>query len=339
MSVNLRNIVGNSELKERISDEINNKIFSHAYIIEGRAGSGRHTLALSISAALSCLSKGEIPCGTCKNCQKILSGKSPDTVTLGLENDKVTIGVESIRRIKEDMALAPNDLDVKVYIIEDADKMTVQAQNAFLLSLEEPPSYVVFFLICENSNLLLETVRSRAPILRLQRLCDDMVEKYLLQNDKRAGQLKDEDATAFQTLIFASDGCIGKAISLLDAKKRKALFEEREIAKKILSLLSCPSRSDIPEFISSLGNKRADILRCLISSQYAVRDLMLLKKTDTAPLCFFPNREEAQELSTHYTSDSLISLYDALRGASDELEANSNVRLTLLNMVQKAGLI
>ena len=125
----------------------------------------------------------------------------------------------------------------------------------------------------------------------------------------------------------------------MDAKKRKALFEEREIAKKILSLLSCPSRSDIPELISSLGNKRADILRCLASAQYAVRDLMLLKKANSAPLCFFPSREEAQELSTYYTSDSLISLYDALRGASDELEANSNVRLTLLNMVQKAGLI
>lgn len=339
MSVNLRNIVGNSALKERISDEINSKTFSHAYIIEGRAGSGRHTLALSVSASLSCLSEGEIPCGTCKNCQKILSGKSPDIVTLGLENDKVTIGVESIRKVKDDMALSPNDLDIKVYIIEDADKMTVQAQNAFLLSLEEPPSYVVFFLICENSNLLLETVRSRAPILRLQRLYDDLVEKYLLQNDKRARQLKDEDTAAFKTLIFASDGCIGKALSLLDTKKRKALFEERAVAEKILFLLSSPSRGDVLELISSLGNKRTDILRCLVSAQYAVRDLMLLKKTDTAPLCFFPNREEAQELSTHFTSDSLISLYDALRCASDELEANSNVRLTLLNMVQKAGLI
>lgn len=339
MGVNFQSIVGNDNLKERISDDIRNKTLSHAYIIEGREGSGRHTLALNISAALSCLSEGEIPCGTCKNCRKILSGKSPDIIIQGLEDDKVTIGVESIRKTKDDMAMAPNDLDIKVYIIENADKMTVQAQNAFLLSLEEPPPYVVFFLICENSNSLLETIRSRAPILRLRRLDDDLVERYLLQNDKRAQKLKDEDASTFETLVFASDGRIGRAISLLDTKKRKTLFEERAIAERILSLLSCPGRGEVLELVSSLGNKRADILKYLVSVQYAVRDLILLKKTDSAPLCFFPNREQAQELSTRYTSDSLFALYDSLRGASDELEANSNVRLTLLNMVQKARLI
>lgn len=335
----LSGIIGNSALKRRISNDIENNTLSHAYIIEGAEGIGRHTLALNIAAALSCEKKESAPCYACKSCRKILETGSPDVIVQGLEGDKVTIGVESIRKIKEDMVIAPNDLDFKVYIIENADAMTVQAQNAFLLSLEEPPTYVMFFLICESSNSLLETIRSRAPILRVERLDGREVEDYLLKRDARARALKDENEKAFNTIIFTSNGCIGKALSLLDAPKRKALFDERETAQRILSILSCPNRTEVLDIISSLGKKRADVSRYLVSVQYAVRDLIMLKKSDSASLCFFPDREEAQELSTRYTSRSLISLYNALCVACDELDANSNVRLTLLGMAERAGLI
>lgn len=339
MGIRLSKMVGNTQLLRRISDDIDNNTLSHAYIIEGPEGSGRHTLAKSIAAALSCLDTASAPCETCKNCKKIFGDGSPDMIMQGLEGDKVTIGVESIRKIKEDMVIAPNELDVKVYVIENADVMTVQAQNAFLLSLEEPPKYVMFFLICESSNALLETIRSRAPILRLERLEDEEVEQYILRHDNRARQLKDEDPKAFNTVVFASNGCIGKAISLLDTAKRKALFDERETAERILSILSCPNRTEVLDIIASLGKKRNDVARYLVSVQHAVRDLILLKKSDTASLCFFPDREDALELSTRYTSASLMSLYNALCTACDELDANSNVRLTLLGMAQRAGLI
>ncbi len=339
MGVLFGNIVGNQALKERLYEDVSKKTFSHAYIIEGPLGSGRHTLALNIAAALSCIEDGNIPCGNCKSCQKILSGTSPDIVTHGLEGDKVTIGVEQIRKIKEDIVIAPNDLDIKVYIIENADSMTVQAQNAFLLSLEEPPEYVIFLLICESSGALLETVRSRAPVLRLMRLSDSDVEKFVLEHDKRAEQLKNEDKKAFDTVIFASDGCIGRALSLLDTKKRKVLFDERAAAESIINSLQSKNRAEILALLNSFGTKRHEVIRYLSLIQYAVRDLMLIKKTDSARLCFYSQREEAQELSTHYTSSTLSSLYDAAYNAVNELEANANVRLTLLNMAQNAGLI
>lgn len=339
MSVQFVNIIGNRALKERLSDEIEGKTFPHAYIIEGPEGSGRHTLARNIAAALSCLSQGAAPCGCCKNCKKIFSDSSPDIIIQGIGEDKTTIGVDVVRRIRDDMATAPNDLDIKVYIVEDADSLTPQAQNAFLLSLEEPPAYVIFFLICENSSSLLETVRSRAPVLRLERLSCGEVEKYLLDNDKRASQLINEDKAAFDTVIFAADGCIGKALELLDAKKRKRLLDERATVHGIISALSSKDRAKVLSALDSLGNKRPEIARSLISVQNAVRDLMLLKKADNVKLCFYPIKEEAAELSSHYSSASLILLYDALCGASDELEANSNVRVTLLNMAQKANLI
>lgn len=339
MGVKLAGVVGNTSLKSRIATDICNNTLSHAYIIEGPEGSGRHTLAENIAAALCCKDKDSNPCCVCRSCKKILGGSSPDVIVKGFEGDKVTIGVETVRSIKDDMIIAPNELDIKVYIIENADAMTAQAQNALLLSLEEPPSYVMFFLICESSGSLLETIRSRAPVLRLERLEDAEVERYLLEHDNRAKLLRDEDPRAFETLIFASNGCIGKALPLLDAQRRKSLFEEREVAERILSILSCPNRTEVLDIISSLGKKRSDVSRYLVAVQYAARDLMLLKKTDSARLCFFPDREEAEELSTRYTSASLMLLYDALRVACDELDANSNVRLTLLNMAERAGLI
>lgn len=339
MSVDFKSIVGNGELKSRLSRDISDRTLSHAYIIEGQRGSGRHTLAYNIAAALACSSAGNVPCGECKSCKKILSFTSPDVITVGLEEDKVTIGVETVRALREDMPLAPNDLEIKVYIIEDADLMTVQAQNALLLSLEEPPSYVLFFLLCENSTSLLETIRSRAPSLRLQLLSDSEVEEYILKNDKRAIQLKEEDGEVFRTVIHAAGGRIGYALELLDARRRKALLDERRIVQSIISLLQSPNKAEVLGVIASLGKVRNDVIKNLTAIEYAVRDLMILKKAENAHLCFYYDKEYAQEISTHFTSTALMSLYDAITDTIVDLEAGANVRLTVLNMMQKAGLI
>ena len=337
------NIVGNGALIHRLSKDISEKRLSHAYVIEGARGSGRHTIAKEAIAAIECesarVANCTLPCGNCKSCEKILSGKSPDVITVGLEEDRATIGVETIRNLKNDIYTAPNDLSIKAYIIEDADLMTAQAQNAFLLSLEEPPSYIIFFLICENSENLLETVRSRAPTLRTQKLSHLELEEYLLENDGRAAELKSGSPREWAEIICASQGSIGSGIELLDAKKRARMLEYRGVAKGLVAMLGRSNRTAALEAISSFGTKRAEVCRQLAFLQYALRDLLLLKKCETAPLCFFEDRDEAAELSTHFTAHGLLSLYDASLVALDDLEANANVRLTLMNMMQSAGLI
>ena len=335
-------IVGNHALKNRLTHDITDNSLSHAYIIEGPHGSGRHTIALTAVAAIACLQQGQsksVPCGECANCRKILSGQSPDVKLIALEDDKVSIGIEAIRNIKEDLHVAPNDIDVKVYIINDADKLTVQAQNAFLLSLEEPPSYVLFFLICENSSLLLETVKSRAPILRTERVSNLEVEDYLLLHDKRAKELKEQNPDELSTIIHTSAGCIGYALELLDSKRRKLVFDCRKVAMDIISMLSSPNRAAVFETITSMGNKRHEISRQIVFLQFAIRDLLLLKKNDNVSLCFFEDRDNASELATHFTSKQLIELYDSTVSTLEDLERNANVRLALISMMQKANLI
>ncbi len=343
MNKTFGSIVGNTSITSYLSSSINGNSLSHAYILEGAHGSGRHTVALQTVAAMCCAQKGvdgaDIPCKKCLSCRKIFENKSPDIYNVGLEGDRVTIGVEAVRFLKNDIYLPPTDLPLKVYIINDADAMTPQAQNAFLLSLEEPPEYILFFLICENSSALLETIKSRAPTLRTERLSHEQVNTYLLEHDKRAKQLKDDAPEGLSELIFASDGSIGYALELLDTKKRKSVFDDRRIAKAFIELASGKHNRDKLELIFSLGTKRNDICTRLSYIQHAARDLIALKKSEEVPLCFYSDRECACELSTHFTSKGLLALYTSCEAAKDDLARNANVKLTLINMLKNSNLI
>lgn len=332
-------IVGNRSLTERLSRDVANNTVNHAMIFEGGVGSGRHTIAKCLAAALSCRDKDNRPCGKCVACEKIFSGRSPDIITVGAVGDRTTIGVDSIRFLKNDIYVAPNDLDVKLYVIENADKMTVQAQNAFLLSLEEPPPYVIFVLICNSASLLLETVRSRAPIYRTERLGRDEIRDYIIKNDKRARDLQAASEHDLSDLISAASGSIGRAIALLDPKERARAFANIRTARNFISLSSTRRAEKAFEMLSELGSKRAEVTERLGYVQYALRDLILLKKSDECELTLYYDREEAAELSTHFTSEKLFLLYDAVTSAIDSLNRNANVRLVLTDMVLRAGLI
>ncbi len=345
-------IVGNSDLLYRLSKDISENRLAHAYILEGQKGSGRHTAAIQVAAALECENRQaldspvfftnnnqNIPCGKCPSCQKILEGKSPDINIIGLEEDKVTMGVETIRNVKNDIYTAPNDLSVKVYIIENADRMTLQAQNAFLLSLEEPPEYILFFLLCENSSDIIETVRSRAPTLRTEHISEDDIEKYLLSHDKRADMIKSSSASDWKKILSVSAGSIGYAIELLDDKKRNDVFEVRQAASNLIQALAHSNKKNAIETVSAFGTSRHDVIYRLTLLRIALRDLVLLKKNENVALCFFSDREEALELSDRFTTKNLFSIYDAASNALDDLSSNANVRLTLMNMMLNAGLI
>ena len=333
-------IIGNTHITERLSRDVMDSCVSHAIILEGSAGSGRHTIARNLAAAIECQSgKDSAPCGKCVNCQKIFEGLSPDIITVGIEGDKATLGVDAIRFLKNDISIAPNDLGIKMYIVEDADKMTLQAQNAFLLSLEEPPHYVIFILICENSSSLLETIKSRAPVLRTDKLSTEKISEYLLANEKKAVSLHSESPSDFAELLSAAGGSIGKAIALLDAKERKKIFSDRQIAKDFMNLAMSRSKIKIFEMISSLGTKRPEIISRLIQVQYAIRDLTMLKKSDVAELCFYSDMESASELSSRFTLKRLLLMNSAIDEAIDSLSRNSNVRLTLLSMIYDTELL
>ena len=336
-------IVGNRALRQKLFDDVMQKKLSHAYIIEGEAGSGKHTLALHLAAALACERQDDpnapLPCGTCPSCRKILSGNSPDVIYINRE-DKATLGVGVIRELKNDVYVAPNDLDVKVYVIEDAHLMTVEAQNAFLLTLEEPPAYVLFLLLCETTATLLETVKSRAPTRRTEPVPAEEIKAFLLSQSREAKELLGNSPEELSELVAAADGSIGRALSLLNAGSRKPILRRREAAREFVRLaLGSHNGAAAMKHLNGLGQKREDLLRQLQTNLLCLRDLLLLKQTEQAPLCFFADREEALNLAYSFTTPKLLKLCDCIEEACDKLRMNSNVRLTITALAVGAGLL
>ncbi len=336
-------LAGNQALRERLGEDILARRLSHAYIIEGARGSGKHTLALQIAAALACEKKANtalpLPCRTCPSCRKILSGNCPDVIFIS-RGDKATLGVEAIRNLKQDVYIAPNDTEVKLYIIEDAHLMTVQAQNALLLTLEEPPPYVLFLLLCESTAPLLETVKSRAPTLRTEPLDHTSVRTNLLSTCPEAEALARTETNELDELIAAANGSIGVAKELLDPKRRRPILARRETARRFVGLCAQTRKcAEAQRFLASLPQKRDELGEVLAAVLLCLRDLLLCKQTEHAPLCFFSDREEACTLAYSFTTPHLMNLCESVTEAADSLRRNANVRLNLTTLAIRCGLL
>ncbi len=339
----MEGIVGNCALRQRLCRDIRANSLSHAYILEGAEGSGRSTLALLSAAATACEHRHDknspLPCLACPSCKKITEGKSPDVIFVN-SGEKATLGVDIARFIKEDVYITPNDLDNKFYIVEDADRMTVQAQNAILLTLEEPPSFVHFFLLCQNSSSLLETIRSRAPTLRTEPLSDGDVDRYICSHDRRAAELKQYSPTDYSELLRAADGSIGKALSMLDQKSLEALRKQREFTRSFLkaALRGRGAREVLP-LLAAFSSKRDIFADQLLLISRALRDLVLLKSCDAPPLSFYSQAEEAIELCDSVSATQLLTLQNAVLEAMEENKRNANIRLVCMKMALSAGIM
>lgn len=332
-------IVGNDALKKRLGADVRRGSLSHAYIIEGRRGCGKHLTARSIAAAVNC--KGEkctVPCGKCEACHKIFEHLSPDVITVSREDGKASLGVEVIRGLRTDTATVPGELDRKVYIIEEADLMTEQAQNALLLTLEEPPPFVMFLLLCENARSLLETIRSRAPTIRVEPLGREALDKYLCENDPRARLTKNNQPNEYEAILTAADGSIGEALRLLDPKERKAFLIGRATVDTIVQALANRSQSDtLSALLSVASQKRPEVIAQLSLLLTALRDLIAVSRAEDPHLCFYTDTEEAADLAAHFSLSALVSLFEAVDRAIDALSKNASVPLTLINFSVAAG--
>jgi DNA polymerase-3 subunit delta' len=337
-------IIGNDALKKRLSNDIMSNSLSHAYIIEGPEGSGKHLISLMTAAALSCENKNDtsvpIPCLTCPTCKKILELKSPDVIIQGTDG-KATFGVDIARFLKEDVHTLPNDLEHKVYILEDADKMTPQAQNALLLTLEEPPSFIHFFLLCKDSSAFLETIRSRAPIFKTETINEDKIDEFLCTHDRRAAQMKLTSPEEYYEIIKASEGGIGRAIKLLDPKDWKPVKELRQLVCAFIELATSRNKiTDTVSLISKLTASKRDLLTQQLNLiLVCVRDLILLKKCESPTLIFFSDENKAIEISDRVSLSFLYTLEGAIYTAIEENKRNANVKLLLTKMLISAELI
>lgn len=328
-------IYRNRSLAERLGRDISQNTLSHAYILEGPPGSGKKLFAAQIAAALFCHNrydgKSPLPCMRCEGCRKVLEGISPDLVRIR-RGDRATIGVDAIRDIRQDLYLSSNESDNKIYIIEEAHLMTPQAQNAFLKALEEPPPFVLFLLLSEKGENLLDTIKSRAPTLYTERLRPEDIADYLLTHHKPAQKLKATSPAGFDGIVTAARGTIGNALNLLSSVQSKPALSAREQAAGILDkFLSRGARSEFTAAFLAAGQKRNELSETFALVFLGLRDILAIKKFEKAELCFFTDREALIESSVPITAAAALRLADATTAAAIDLSKNANINTLMLN--------
>ena len=331
-------LIGNSRIKNILGGDIARGTMGHAYILDGPAGSGKHTAALSIASALACEhrkdGKHPLPCGKCLACRKIAEGVSPDVTFIRRADDRATLGVSIIRDLREDLFIAPNENEKKVYVIEEADRMTDEAQNALLLSLESPPPYVVFLLLTQNVDSLLETIRSRAPVLRLQTFGADEIHDFLVKDPRFAAATR-TDKEYFARAIAAADGAIGRAVQLLDRKSEEGAeyLSAREDACRTVSLLFFPDYHDAVDLLASLPKAREDVLSLMRLVLMALRDLAAVKKNASVSLMLYVSPEECRNISDKVSISRISAAYDEVFLALSDIQSNASVRTVFSSLL------
>ena len=208
-------LLGNERLKENLISSLGRGHISHFYLISGPAGSGKHTLAKLLAAAILC-GGADAPCGSCSACRKLLSGNHPDFITVEDPEHKTT-AVKIVRQMRDDMFIRPNEADYKIYLFPQ--ELGIEGQNALLKILEEPPSYGVFILLTDNPDKLLPTVRSRCTELALQAIPTRELEVALR---REFPELSSEDVSA---AAMRSGGFLGQARSLLENREENPQTE------------------------------------------------------------------------------------------------------------------
>jgi DNA polymerase-3 subunit delta' len=153
-------IAGQERVKRMLQNGLNNETLSHAYIFSGPNGSGRRQMALTLAKAVYCTEMKDDACGHCLNCRKVEHHNHPDLHWI--EPDGASLKIEQIRELQKQFAYRSTTAQTKVYVLQDADRMTNQAANSLLKFLEEPNSDVLAILIAENGHALLPTIQSRA---------------------------------------------------------------------------------------------------------------------------------------------------------------------------------
>ena len=198
-------LLGNERLKQNLAGSLSRGHISHFYLISGPAGSGKHTLARLLSAAILCR-EADRPCLSCRVCRRIMEDSHPDLITVEDPEHKTT-AVKIVRQFREDVFIRPNESDYKIYLFPQ--ELGLEGQNALLKILEEPPKYGVFILLTDNPDKLLPTVRSRCTELKMQALPAALL-KDQLRRDFPSASSEDLEAA-----VRRSGGFLGQARELL----------------------------------------------------------------------------------------------------------------------------
>ena len=313
-------IIGQEQLQEHIQNAIASNKVSHAYIINGERNAGKEFIARIFAMTLQCEKGGKEPCNECHSCKQALSHNQPDIVYVSHEKPN-SIGVEDIRgQINNDIGIKPYSSPRKIYIMNEGEKMTPQAQNALLKTLEEPPEYAVILILTDNVEGLLPTIISRCVVLNMKPVPDKLVKKYLME------ELGVPDYKANICVAFAR-GNIGKAKLLASSEEFEKVKDE---AITLVKYINDMEINEIVKAIKKIMEYKLDVNDYLDILTVWYRDALLYKATkDVNSLVFKNEFQQIRKVADRSTYEGIETIVKALQQARRRLEANVNFDLTM----------
>lgn len=269
----------------------------HAYLISGALGLGKATFARVLTSALFCVSEAK-PCGRCEGCGRVFSGTNPDVITLTPEGTK-QIGVERVREVIETISRHAFGQGMRVVIVEPVEKMTAQAQNCLLKSLEEPVSNVVFLLLCHEMTALLGTIASRCARVKLTPWPDAVMERVLLE--------RGYDKAQVEGVLPLASGNMGQAIRMLEGTDK-----DREIAALVFKSLNINSDADVVSISTEMKDDRDSAERYLSALEQALHQSLMLRTGQLSELSGTLHPAKWQRALKSATLSSLTGLLQAV---------------------------
>ncbi len=301
-------LVGNHRVKEAVLSAISANRIPHAIIIEGEAGLGKHTLAAFLAKAAVCESENR-PCGMCDNCHLADVSSHPDIITISAEKGKKSIKVDAIRELRSNAYVKPHKAKKKVFIINGADTMQEESQNALLKVLEEPPSDILFILIAESKHRLLATIISRCVVFSLSAPERDEAAKYMCEK---------VPTVSYENVVLALQnnfGSIGTALEDLTGRKS----EIKSAAEEFLEAAVIPDEWAMLSCTHQFEGDRVSADRFTLQLKLSVAEMMR-KNTGNIRL-----------------SRRLLRFFEYIEEVAQALKTNINLSLYFTLLTSKAG--
>jgi DNA polymerase-3 subunit delta' len=309
-------ITGHERIVEVFRRSVRSGKISHSYIFEGIPGCGRRQTALALIQAIYCKAVDDDACGVCPSCRKIAGGNHADIHFVEPLPDKRDISIDQLREIQRELSLRPYEAPRKACIMEPAERMSVNAANSLLKTLEEPPGNAIIILLSENADMLLPTIRSRCQLIRFSPLSPENIQLLLEKN----GMLPD----AASLLAPLSEGSMQKASEL----DNDTLAVRREKLITHLSALDIGRISSIFDTAEELAGNREETLESLDLLLSLARDAVYLH-AGSSDIVNTSIRPALESFAARCTLDGTLQILGAITETRRAVQRNANNKLAL----------
>ena len=313
-------IVGHEQIIEHLKTAIEMGKVSHAYILNGPDLSGKMMIAKAFARELLCKKQDPDGCGECRSCRQSDDRNNPDIIYV--KHDKPnTISVDDIRtQLNNDIVIKPYSNQYKIYIVDEAEKMNQQAQNALLKTIEEPPAYAVIMLLTTNADSFLQTIRSRCITLNLKSVKNDVIKSYLM-TEKKIPDYQADVCAAF------AQGVVGKAIKLASSDDFNEL---KESALSLIKRLDDIDLYEMGEAIKQISDYKLQVQDYFDLITVWYRDVLYMKATnDVNGLIFKDEVYDIKKQASKHSYHGIETIIEALDKAKLRINANVNFDLVI----------